>query len=71
MYIILYVVVTDACMSHVTDLALVAGQLGPWTTRPVDSSAHMADNSVRKYRTTRPVDSIILNACLESKLIKY
>ena len=52
---------------------------GSRTTRPVDNSARgqlgpyifVADNSARTYRTTRPVDSIILNACLESKLIKY
>ena len=30
----------------------VAGQLGPWTARPV------ADNSARTYRTTRPVDAL-------------
>ena len=34
------------------------GQLGP-----------IADNSARTYRTTRPEDAIILNACLKSKII--
>ena len=50
-------------------LVKVAGQLGPWTIRPVDSSArsgqlgpYVPDNSARRF---------ILNACLESKLIKY
>ena len=48
----------------------VAGQLCPWTTRPVDSSArsgqlgpYVPDNSARRFN--------ILNACLQSKLIKY
>ena len=42
-------------------ISTLAEQLGPWTTRPV------ADNSTHVYRTTRPVDTNILNVCPESR----